>query len=104
MQRESVEGKRFERIRSSVPLWLQLLMVLLLTWLLVQPRWLRQDSVQPLAVVLDNSASMTAYLDEAGEDLEVALRKMSESVARTEFYVIESTLSSGSLYRGDRFR
>ncbi len=100
MQRESVEGRKFERIRSSVPLWLQLLMVLLLTWLLVQPRWLRSDSVQPLAVVLDNSASMTAFETEARELLISELEKLSGSVARTEFYVIESSLSAGNLYRG----
>ncbi len=100
MQRESVEGRKFERIRSSVPLWLQLLMVLLLTWLLVQPRWLRSDSVQPLAVVLDNSASMTAFEEEAKEQLLAELGKLSSSVARTEFYVIESSLSAGNLYRG----
>lgn len=100
MQRESVEGRKFERIRSSVPLWLQLLMVLLLAWLLAQPRWLRSDSVQPLAVILDNSASMTAFEDEAKEQLLSELEKLSGSVARTEFYVIESSLSAGNLYRG----
>ena len=35
MRRESRTGNRFERLRTSVPFWLQLLMVLLLTWQLV---------------------------------------------------------------------
>ncbi len=100
MQRESVEGRKFERIRSSVPLWMQILMALLLTWLLTQPRWLRSDSVQPLAIVLDSSASMTAFQPEAKEQLLAELEHLSDSVARTEFYVIESSLASGNLYRG----
>ena len=36
-QRESVSGRRFDRLTNSIPLWLQLLMVLLLTWILVEP-------------------------------------------------------------------
>ncbi len=100
MQRESVEGRRFERIRSSLPLWLQLLMVLLITWLLVQPRWLRSDSVQPIAVVLDNSASMSAFESEARTNLLGELNRLAGNVALAEYYVIESTLSAGNIYRG----
>ncbi len=97
MQRESVQGRRLERIRSSVPLWLQLLMVLLITWLLVQPRWLQRDSVQPIAVVLDNSASMSAFKDDARKQLLGELNRLSASVSRAEFYVIDSTLGSGNI-------
>lgn len=100
MQRESVEGRKFERLRSSVPLWLQLLMVCLLTWLLAQPRWLRSDSVQPLAIVLDESASMGAFQKEAKEQLAASLKTLSNSVTRSEFYVIGSSLSGSNLYRG----
>jgi len=100
MQRESVEGRKFERLRSSVPLWLQLLMVCLLTWLLAQPRWLRSDSVQPLAIVLDESASMGAFQKEAKEQLAASLKTLSNSVTRSEFYVLGSSLSGSNLYRG----
>ena len=100
MQRESVEGRRFERIRSSVPLWLQILMVLLLTWLITQPRILRKDSVQPIAIVLDSSASMTAFAEEGGQQLLTELRDLQRKAGRTEFYLIESSLASASLYRG----
>ena len=69
MRRESETGHRFQRLRTSVPLWLQLLMVLLLTWLLVRPRWLRAESVQRVAIVLDASASMQASRERALEEL-----------------------------------
>ena len=101
MQRESVEGNRFERIRSSVPLWLQILAVLLLSWLLAQPRWIRQDSVQQVAIVLDSSASMSAFKEETKEQLINELTELSAAAAHSEFYVIESTLPGTNLYRGN---
>jgi len=56
MRQESAGGHRFQRLRTSIPFWLQLLMVLGLTWLLIEPRWVRSTSVQRLAVVVDASA------------------------------------------------
>jgi len=100
IQRESSEGRKIDRIRSSVPLWLQLLMVLVLTWLLVQPRWLRPESVQPVAVVLDESASMSAFRDKAGTELLRVLRGLATASARTEYYVVGSSLAGRNLYRG----
>ncbi len=100
LRRQSDQGRRIERLRNSVPLWLQLLMVLLLTWLLVQPRWLRQESVQPIAVVLDNSASMSAYRDEAVRVLPGRLRDLARLAAITEFSVLTSDGSQPNLYRG----
>ena len=64
---ESAQGRRFERLRNSAALWLQLLAVLLFAWLLAGPRWLRPDSVQKVVFVLDSSASMSAFSGEAGD-------------------------------------
>lgn len=100
MQRESVEGRRFERIRSSVPLWLQLLMVVLLTWLITQPRLLRQESVQPIAVVLDSSASMSAFEEEAREQLLKELETIQQEARRTIFFLIASDEANVNLYQG----
>lgn len=66
VQKESVQGRKFERLRHSLPLWLQLLAALLLAWLLVEPRWQRSDTVQRIAVVADSSASMSAFVPGAG--------------------------------------
>src|SRR2546423_8253997 len=59
----SAQGRRLERLRNSAPLWLQLLAVLLATWLLTQPRWVRKDSTQSIVVALDSSISMTVFRD-----------------------------------------
>lgn len=100
MRRESVQGSRFERLRSSVPLWLQLLSVLLLAWLLADPHWRREDSVQRIAVVVDNSASMSAFREETREALASALARLEPVSARRELLLLESTDAGRRLYRG----
>ena len=49
-------GIRFEKFRNSLPFWMQILAALALAWLLADPRWVRNDSRQTVAVVLDSSA------------------------------------------------
>ncbi len=103
IDRESVKGRKFDRLRQSVPLWLQLLGVLLLTWLLAEPRWTSARSVQRVVLVLDHSASMEAF----GEELTTALRReippLTALVGTTEYTLIESTLTGSNLYRGTSF-
>ncbi|RBP37682.1 aerotolerance regulator-like protein [Roseimicrobium gellanilyticum] len=97
---ESVGGMRFERLRNSVPLWLQLLAALLLAWVLVEPRWIRQDSRQTVAVVLDSSVSMSAFKDETRELLAGKLRDWSRTAAHTEWHLLESDARKPTLYAG----
>ncbi|MFT5632431.1 MAG: hypothetical protein ACI9SQ_000136 [Rubritalea sp.] len=63
-QKESASGRKFDRLMNSIPLWLQLLIVLLITWLLVQPRFVKSNSTQRIAIVLDSSASMSVFTEE----------------------------------------
>lgn len=100
LHRESMSGRRFERLRSSVPLWLQLLAVLCLTWLLVQPRWLEKGSVQRITVVLDGSASMQASKSRLLKELPVELRKIAGRVATTEYILLDTLMEKESLYHG----
>lgn len=100
MRRESVQGRRFERLRSSVPLWLQLLAVLVLTWMLVQPRWVRPDSVQRVAVVLDASASMSAFREPLATALRRDLESLARAARRTEYAVIGSQDAGQPIYNG----
>ena len=97
---ESTEGRVFERVRNSASLWLQLLAVLLVTWLLVAPRWVRSDSVQRVAVVLDSSVSMSAFKDRIEHQVPLALRRLGRASATTEWRVIETDPGRGTLYAG----
>lgn len=100
LRRESVSGRRFERLRSSIPLWLQILAVLILTWMLVQPRWVRPDSVQRIAIVLDSSASMSAFRENLEKQLRVELGRLAQAARRTEYAVIDSQVAGQSIYSG----
>lgn len=101
LQRESEGGSRFERLRPSIPLWLQLLAVLILTWLLAEPRWMERNSVQQVVAVLDGSASMSVSRERLEKELPVVLRRLARATAHTEFYLLDSRRDSGHLYHGD---
>jgi len=70
---ESVSGAKFERLRQSLPMWMQLLAACLLAWMLAEPRWMKKDSQQTLVIVLDSTASMSAFNTEARTAIEKTL-------------------------------
>jgi hypothetical protein len=97
----SVSGARIERLRNSLPLWLQLLAALLVTWLLAEPRWTREDSRQNIAVVLDSSVSMSAFREALEPTLSKALTPWSRSAAKTDWLLTQSDTRQPTLYRGE---
>jgi len=101
LERESRSGHRVQRLRSSVPLWLQLLAVLVLTWLLVQPRWIRSEQVSQHVIVLDSSASMAAFSAERKSGLDALLKSRLQAPGRHLFTILESHQGGQTLYRGD---
>ncbi len=103
LQRQSVKGDRFDRLRQSLPLWLQLLGVVILTWLLIQPRWTSSRSVHRVVIVLDSSASMSAFRKELDLGLREKIPPLSASLGTTEYSLIPTTLSGENLYRGTSF-
>ncbi len=97
---ESVGGARLERLRNSVPLWLQLLAALIIAWLLAEPRWIRQDSRQTVVVVLDSSVSMSAFKKETRQLLRDKLARWAGASAHTDWHLLESGLRRPRLYAG----
>jgi hypothetical protein len=100
-RRESASGRRFDRLMQSIPLWMQLLAVLLLTWLLTEPRYQKPRSVQRVAVVLDSSASMSVFKNATLEALREKLPPLQGSASAVEFTVLESTPGRPRLFAGD---
>lgn len=100
LERESRSGHRVQRIRSSLPLWLQLLAVLVLTWLLVEPRWIRSEQISQHVIVLDSSASMAAFAEERRAGLEKLIQGRSDLPGEHLFTILESHQSGRTLYRG----
>ncbi len=98
--RDAASGRRLERIIPSIPLWMQLLAVLLLAWFLAEPRIQKSGSVQRIAVVLDSSASMGVFKDAAIARLVAELPGFQGPASTIELTVIESAPNRPRLYAG----
>jgi Aerotolerance regulator N-terminal len=99
-QRDAASGRRLERIIPSVPLWMQLLAVMLLAWFLAEPRFQKFGSVQRIAVVLDSSASMAVFKNEAIARLIAELPAFQGPASTVQLTVMESAASRPRLYAG----
>jgi hypothetical protein len=97
---ESAQGRRFDRLRNSVPLWLQLAAALITTWLLVDPRWVRPDAAQHVMMVLDSTVSMTAFRNELMQALDEDTANLDHAAAHTEWQVLESDPVRPTIYSG----
>lgn len=96
----SVGGARIERLRNSLPLWLQLLAALIVTWLLAEPRWTREDSRQSIAIVLDTSVSMSAFQENLEPTLSKSLAPWSRAATTTDWLLTPSDTRLPTLYKG----
>lgn len=99
-QRDAASGRRLERVIPSIPLWMQLLAVLLLAWFLAEPRFQKSGSVQRIAIVLDSSASMGVFKNEAITRLAAELPGFQGPASTVELTMIESLPSKPRLYAG----
>lgn len=102
---ESRTGRSWERLRVSRAFWLQILAVLLATWVLAGPRWVREESSQTVVMVMDDAAGMSAFRNEA---VMAARARMGEAAGRarhTDWVIMTSDPRRPPLYRGaDRAR
>lgn len=99
-RRDAASGRRFERILPSIPLWMQLLGVLLLAWFLAEPRFQKSGSVQRIAVVIDSSASMGVFKQAAISRLTSELPAFQGPASTLELTVFESAPARPRLYAG----
>ncbi len=95
-----MEGRALERLRQSIPLWLQLIAVLLVTWLLLAPNWIWPESVQRVVIVLDSSLSMSAFRDRMSTTVMPVLQRLSRAAGHTEWVVMSSDTTQSMLYNG----
>lgn len=98
---QSAEGARLERFRQSVPFWMQILAVVLLAWMLSEPRWISLRSEQVVVVVLEASASMSAFKGGTRPLLARKLDRLTSRAGSTRFHLLVSDVSKPPLYGGD---
>ena len=101
---EAHEGNAWDRLRASRSFWMQILAVLLLTWVLAAPAWPGKGSGQTVVFILDDSANMTPFRQEAvnavSEDMDAILR----SGIPATWVLMGSRASGQPLYRGPSAR
>ncbi|MDB9742037.1 BatA domain-containing protein, partial [Akkermansiaceae bacterium] len=100
-QKESAAGRKFDKFIPSMPLWMQLLMVLLVAFLLAQPRFVNKQATQRVAVVLDSSASMSVFTEKLQGRVLEAIPKVQGIAPNIELWVMDSDLSKERLYYGN---
>ena len=93
-------GRRWHRLLPSVPMWLQLLLVLLLAALLARP-YLPQGVLQ-VAVVVDDSASMRAFRSELAARLTDLHQATISGRSGTQWLVLPANPTRPRLYAGDK--
>lgn len=97
---ESAGGRTWDRFIGSRSFWLQVLAVLLLTWVWTGPRWPRVDSRQTVVIVLDDSIAMQAVAEEAREAARGVMDEAQSKAAATEWVIMGSDPRAPALYRG----
>jgi hypothetical protein len=97
---DSKEGRRWTWLRGSLAFWLQILCVLIVIWLLLDPRWIQANAVQRIVVVLDSSISMQAFKDELVARTSPRLHALASLAPRTYWTLLETDPSRPTLYEG----
>lgn len=97
---EDMRGRRVEWPRRSLLLLLQLLVVLVLAWVLAQPRWAQGARRLPVIVVVDESASMSAFQEPAQAELTALLESLAHGVT-LDVTLLSSHPSREALGRGE---
>jgi hypothetical protein len=99
---DSRQGRWFTRMRQSLVFWLQIMSVLVLAWILLDPRWRQARSVQPVVLVLDDSISMRAFSGDIVARTSSCLRGVSSLAPQTYWTVLETDPTRPTLYEGSR--
>lgn len=97
---EAHEGTVWDRLRTSRAFWMQILAVLLLTWVLAAPAWPGKDAFQTVVFIMDDSADMTPFREEAVRAVSGDMETIRRSGIPTTWILTGSRPSSRPLYRG----
>ena len=100
-QKESNSGRKFDKLIQSLALWMQLLIVLLITLLLIKPRYVKSHSSQRIAIVLDSSASMSVFRDKVKDKVMELLPELQGQASHIEVWLLDSDLSKDRVYHGN---
>lgn len=101
---EDRAGRFWDRLRTSRTFWLQILCVLLLTWVLVSPHWVRENTFRPVVFVMDDSISMSPFHKEAIQAVAKRMGELEASGIPSLWTIMPSSSRNTHLYRGNNHR
>lgn len=97
---ESHEGNVWDRLRASRSFWMQILAALLITWVLTAPAWPGRDAGQTVVFILDESADMSPFREEAIQAVSRDMDAIRQSGIPATWILMGSRPSSRPFYRG----
>ncbi len=101
---ENREGRVWRKLRSSRALWMQILAVLLLTWVLADPCRPRGESRQIVAFVLDETADMKPFRQETLRAVEDDMNRLRRRGIPVTWTLMGSRKTALPFYRGSDMR
>jgi len=84
-------GRRIQTLRTTLPLWVQLAAVAVLALVLAGPRWVSPTSSLKVVVVMDDSASMAAFREEALLAVDQVIASATGVAGNVELRVLSSS-------------
>jgi hypothetical protein len=97
----SQRGAGWKRLISRVPLWMQTLMILVMVLLAMGLQGSVETSKMSLALVVDRSASMSAFRKELLDKVEKLAQDLASQTSKLEFQLFSSRWEDGEYYRGE---
>lgn len=98
---DSRTGRMWEKLRNSLTLWMQILFVLLLAWVLSQPRWIKENFHQTVVFVMDDSLRMKPFKEDAISAVKKDISTIKSSKIPTLWILMTSSSRRTPLYRGE---
>lgn len=97
---ESSRTRRFDRLRTPPAFWLQLAALLLLTALLADLQIVGKGRQLRVALLLDDTASMSAFKDEAAAAFDRLASDLSRLSDNLDWHIFALTQPERTIYRG----
>ncbi len=99
---EDRTGRFWDRLRTSRIFWFQILCVLLLTWVLVAPQWIRENTFRPVVFVVDDSISMEPFQQQAIQAVAKRMGELEATGIPSIWTIMPSSSRNAPMYRGDK--
>lgn len=97
---ESRAGRVWDKFLHSRSLWLQILCVLLVAWVISQPRWVRNNATQSMVFVMDDSVQMQPFKERAIQAISRDMDQINAWGIPTRWIIMGSSGRKKNIFQG----